>query len=221
VVSPPSFREFLATLTSTWFTRMSGPLSVPLTIAAIYVESAAAKTLLGITAFVCFWAASYAIWSRERAERNKSQRRAQEAEAKSKGYLEFARCIRHEGEAGRYFGYAIVRNASVAGKLNNCRCEVVELSDAANEVVKRNIGLAVRGQQGERFGLDQGSEKEIPIFEVDQSKFIVYLLAATEKIPLAYNNYIARVHGYGDTGESDEIKVQLDIRSSEFFRLVA
>ena len=79
-VPPPSIRVFLTALFASWFVRMSGPLSVPLAVAAMFVPSEAAKVILGITAFACVWAASYAIWSRERIERNKSESEARDSE---------------------------------------------------------------------------------------------------------------------------------------------
>ena len=45
---------------------MSGPLSVPFAIAAIFVESQTAKILLGLTALACFWASAYYVWKPER-----------------------------------------------------------------------------------------------------------------------------------------------------------
>jgi hypothetical protein len=52
---------------------MSGPLSVPLTIAAAFVPSHAARVGLGVTAFVCFWGAAYGVWMRERTARNAAE----------------------------------------------------------------------------------------------------------------------------------------------------
>jgi len=52
---------------------MSGPLSVPLTIAAMFVSSDKAKVLLGVTAIVCFWGAAYGVWARERTARNAAE----------------------------------------------------------------------------------------------------------------------------------------------------
>lgn len=53
-------------MSSRWFTAMSGPLTVPATIAALWVESPTAKILLGLTAFICFWASAYWMWNAER-----------------------------------------------------------------------------------------------------------------------------------------------------------
>lgn len=45
---------------------MSGPLSVPFAIAAFLVKNQTAQVLLGLTAFVCVWAAAYWVWKPER-----------------------------------------------------------------------------------------------------------------------------------------------------------
>ena len=56
--------DFIRALWSEWFTAMSGPLTVPATIAALWIENRTAKIVLGLTAFSCIWAASYAVWKR-------------------------------------------------------------------------------------------------------------------------------------------------------------
>ncbi|MBW7974365.1 hypothetical protein [Bradyrhizobium sp. BR 10289] len=61
-----SLLEFFRAIWSEWFSRMSGPLSVPAAIAALWIENTMGKVLLAITAFVCIWAASYSVWRRER-----------------------------------------------------------------------------------------------------------------------------------------------------------
>jgi hypothetical protein len=63
---PPSLRSYCKAMGGTWFTVMSGPLSVPAAIAALWVASQTAKILLGLTAFACVWAAAYAVWKTER-----------------------------------------------------------------------------------------------------------------------------------------------------------
>ena len=62
----PSFINFVRAVFARWFTAMSGPLSVPLAIAALYVTNDLAKALLGITAIVCVVFASYWTWRLER-----------------------------------------------------------------------------------------------------------------------------------------------------------
>lgn len=57
-----AFRAFFAAIFTKLFTAMSGPLSVPAAISAYFVENRIAQGLLGATAFVCAWAAAYAVW---------------------------------------------------------------------------------------------------------------------------------------------------------------
>jgi hypothetical protein len=72
-MQPTTLRAFVRSLLSSWLTGMSGPLSVPLTIAAVFVPSHVAKIGLGVTAFVCFWGAAYGVWVRERTARNAAE----------------------------------------------------------------------------------------------------------------------------------------------------
>jgi hypothetical protein len=134
--------------------------------------------------------------------------------------LIFVRSVREDGGDGHYFGNITVRNISDAKKMIRCRCEIAELRHMSGDLVERNIGLIAKGQQDERFELDQNSEKEIPVFEVDQVEHCVYALGSAGKIRLHYDSYTARIRGYGDTGKADEITLQLDIRVAGFFKLV-
>jgi hypothetical protein len=73
MAQPPSIRTFLHAFTLSWFTRMSGGLSVPLTTIAIYASAAWAQIGFGITGFVCVSASAYSIWARERTARNSAE----------------------------------------------------------------------------------------------------------------------------------------------------
>jgi hypothetical protein len=64
-----TFAEYLRAFTARWFILMSGPLMVPFTIAAVYVENTYAKVLLALTAIGCFIFSSYWIWRIEREAR--------------------------------------------------------------------------------------------------------------------------------------------------------
>jgi hypothetical protein len=64
--SSSTLRAFGSAMWSHWFTAMSGPLSVPVAAAALWVANDTAKVLLGLTAFSCIWAAAYAVWKAER-----------------------------------------------------------------------------------------------------------------------------------------------------------
>jgi hypothetical protein len=93
-MQPVTLHAFLRAILSSWFTAMSGPLSVPLTIAAVFVENPTARILLGATAFVCFWAAAYGVWARERNARNHTQAELTTARADN----EQARAIERQTE---------------------------------------------------------------------------------------------------------------------------
>jgi hypothetical protein len=68
-----SFRNYLTAFTSRWFIAMSGPISVPAAIAALYVENPTAKILLGLTACTAFVLCSFWIWKIEREKRNDAE----------------------------------------------------------------------------------------------------------------------------------------------------
>lgn len=63
--------DFARAMFAGWFTRMSGPLSVPAAALALWVENDTAKYLLGATAFVCLWATAYFVWKAERDKNSK------------------------------------------------------------------------------------------------------------------------------------------------------
>jgi hypothetical protein len=58
--------DFCRAIFAKWFSAMSGPLSVQAAIAAAFVENQTVKVSLALTAFVCAWAAAYAVWKIER-----------------------------------------------------------------------------------------------------------------------------------------------------------
>src|SRR5258707_12086011 len=73
---PPSFPEYLKSIGARWFTVMSGPLSVPLAFAGLYVESAIAKILLFSAAAAGIIFSSFWIWKTEREKVIRSQNEA-------------------------------------------------------------------------------------------------------------------------------------------------
>jgi hypothetical protein len=64
-----NFGAYLRAFTSHWFVFMSGPLSVPAAIAAVFVENLPAKLFFAATAVSCFIFSSYWIWKTEREDR--------------------------------------------------------------------------------------------------------------------------------------------------------
>src|SRR5215469_16768411 len=72
-MQPTNIRAFMRSLLSSWLTGMSGPASVPLSIAAMFVSSGVAKVGLGVTGLLCLWGAAYGLWQRERTMRNTAE----------------------------------------------------------------------------------------------------------------------------------------------------
>jgi len=68
-----SFANFCKAFTAEWFTLMSGGISVPLVIAAVYFTNPPLKIGLGLTAIVCFVSASFHIWKVEREARIRAE----------------------------------------------------------------------------------------------------------------------------------------------------
>jgi hypothetical protein len=77
-------REFLKAWWSDWLTRMSGPATVPLAVAALTVSSTLYRTLWATLAVLCAGFTSYRVWLKERialeTERAKNQLPVIEAE---------------------------------------------------------------------------------------------------------------------------------------------
>jgi len=127
-----------------------------------------------------------------------------------------------EGDFGYYTAFVTVENTSATTKLQNCRCEIVELRDELGALIEKNIGLRTRGQENKevqgRFYLDQAASKEVPIFRIDQSKEdgLQVVNANDWDITLEHGIYSATIRGYGDTGEPDEMTIKLDSRNCEF-----
>ncbi len=61
-----SFRTYLRAFGGDWFTRMSGPATVPFVILAIYFPNAPLKVLFTVLAVGCGVSSSYCVWRRER-----------------------------------------------------------------------------------------------------------------------------------------------------------
>lgn len=127
-----------------------------------------------------------------------------------------------EGDFGHYTAFVTVENTSATTKLQNCRCEIVELRDELGALIEKNIGLRTRGQENKevqgRFYLDQAATKEVPIFRIDQSRDdgLQVVNANDWDITLEHGIYSATIRGYGDTGEPDEMTIKLDSRNCEF-----
>lgn len=61
--------EFFLAFNGQWLTRMSGPLTVPFTLLALFVPSSRLKLLFSIMAIVCAVVSSFAVWAGEHRAR--------------------------------------------------------------------------------------------------------------------------------------------------------
>ncbi len=59
-------KQFVAAFGGQWLTKMSGPLTVPLAIAALFVPHVWLRLLFALLAITCAIASAYGIWDRER-----------------------------------------------------------------------------------------------------------------------------------------------------------
>jgi hypothetical protein len=90
------------------------------------------------------------------------------------------------------------------------------------EVIYDHIGLRTKNQESKgtqgRFNLDQDAEKEIPIFDIDQSTDpgVTVINADGWQIDLQHGVYTARRRGYGDSGKPDQITVRIDSRDCQY-----
>jgi predicted nucleic acid-binding protein len=67
--------DFTRAMWGDWLTRMSGPFSVPLAVAAFFVTNDIAKILLGLTAFICFWVTAFLLWKHDKVIERDQKRR--------------------------------------------------------------------------------------------------------------------------------------------------
>jgi hypothetical protein len=82
--APSSVRQFLRALCARWFVAMSGPLAVPLGIAAVFVDNGLAKLGLAATALICLTFSAYWVWSIEREKVRSLQVRVRQDEVQAK-----------------------------------------------------------------------------------------------------------------------------------------
>jgi hypothetical protein len=58
-------KDFTHAVGRDWLARMSGPLSVPAAILALWLSNDTAKIILGLTAFICLLVTAYRVWKTE------------------------------------------------------------------------------------------------------------------------------------------------------------
>lgn len=114
---------------------MSGPLSVPFAVLALFVEDALGRILFGMLAFVCLVVAAYIVWKKERV-------RAIDLEEKIRPKISLAfdatksGCIVvssfNAGPQAKWF--RILAQASSAGSLNGCQGRLLSIQFNSNIV---------------------------------------------------------------------------------------
>src|SRR5580692_8362198 len=68
-------KHFITSLWASWFTRMSGPLSVPFAFAALYFSDTWTKIAFAFMTFICVWIAAYGVWLQEHVARLQAESR--------------------------------------------------------------------------------------------------------------------------------------------------
>jgi hypothetical protein len=58
-------KDFTYAVGRDWLARMSGPLSVPAAILALWLSNDTAKIIFGLTAFICLLVTAYRVWKTE------------------------------------------------------------------------------------------------------------------------------------------------------------
>ena len=81
---------YLFALTPRVFVSMSGPLTVPFAVLALYVDNAWLKALFGGLAIICVLFAGYLVWRHERMRANRADDRVEALEVKLRPGLVFA-----------------------------------------------------------------------------------------------------------------------------------
>jgi hypothetical protein len=72
-IGKPTLQTFLSALVKNWASAVSGGLSVPFTILAIYLTNPNTKAIFAVLATCGVLTASYQLWALERGERVKIQ----------------------------------------------------------------------------------------------------------------------------------------------------
>jgi hypothetical protein len=93
---------FLRAFGGRWFVAMSGPLTVPFTAAAVFVDNAWLKLLFGLSAATCATFTSYWLWRAERQRAIALTSRANELEERLEPRLVFVQqdCCRRNSSLG-------------------------------------------------------------------------------------------------------------------------
>ena len=204
--SSAGLRSYASAMLAHWSTAMSGPLSVPLAIAAFYVQDQTAKVLLGLTAFACLWAASYRVW---KVERDKVIA------------LSPSLTIRvHDGPA-----YESGTRDADGGMLPDCWVFLARLTGTEKAVTRCQIILEDRNGQNHTasklFDLRPGEQRDVPVLRFYRAKgracraFIYMSRADGEILPQAGGLILGPGRYRIKVLSAEEVPATLDVQLSK------
>lgn len=170
------FGQFLLAFADTWFTKMSGPLTVPFAIAAAFVSHPWLKLSLGSLALLCGVSSSYAVWRKER------ESRIAEVETLKEALM----VERQKNERPELLGGIIGVSKSPLSLLNTrCRIQIDAWirNDRRVETGVRLAAIVLRNTQGK--------ELFIPTLSVQQPTTNLEVKLQTERL-----GYGRRIEGF-------------------------
>jgi hypothetical protein len=193
-----SLIDFAKAIWADWLTRMSGPISVPAAVASLWVSNDLAKTLLGITAIICFVVTCYRVWKPQRDQVEELEKNlVPKVDATIDSNVDFTR-----GNKGIRTVRLKIINIS-QGTVKNCRVREIQFVNksgaAAN--MRRTFRLAEerfadmsKHAYQQTFDLQgYGSSELVEIAQLDETapdKWVLMLYATIPTAPTL--NYISR-----------------------------
>jgi hypothetical protein len=146
--------DFTRAMWGDWLTRMSGPLSVPLAVAAYFVPNDIAKILLGLTAFMCLWVTAYLLWQREHdkvVERDERKRQLLDEISALREKMVGYRIEMEADHNGKVFNAALWQQKFDALE-DEIATKIEQLSSKAEAITYRNRGNVPRTARPNRPG---------------------------------------------------------------------
>jgi hypothetical protein len=152
-VTRPTSQDFIYALVKKWTSGVSGGLSVPFTIVAIYAPNPNTKLIFALLAVAGMVFASYSVWSGERDERIKTQEALDDQTAKL-GRPEITLGLKSD-EKGRL--WVCLMNYSDRAAVNvkiddiSCGSQTLAFVDSPNQITSGfspNLQVSCRGDGG-------------------------------------------------------------------------
>ena len=148
MAEPPTISSFVRSIGSQWITRMSGPLTVPFALVALFVPQTWLKASSAVLAILCASVSSYGVWSQERKARNVAEKQKEELEwPPDRPKISFTRWGQVENESGArvsQHGFYLANDGGAALEVNVERFSIDQTLSASGATVARIEG----GKQG-------------------------------------------------------------------------